>query len=117
MAKLSDFDEKLSAIEQAVETTAVEVGEIDKDVTWLKEQLTHTTEGLTPAQEFEVLQRLESLGVRVGAIRDAVTAVDDRTPPRAEPEPQPDPVVPVVPPVEEPEPAPADSAFESDVQA
>lgn len=103
MATLSEFDEKLSAIEKAVETTAVEVVEIDKDVTWLKEALTHTTEGLTVAQEFSVLQRLEALGTRVSAVRDAVTAVDGRTPPRAEPEPQPEPVV-----VPVPEPVPAD---------
>lgn len=91
MAKLSDFDEKLSAIEGVLDYTAGVVAEIDADVTWLKEQLTHTTEGLTPAQEFEVLQRLESLGNRVSGIRDTVDGVNGRTPPRAEPEPQQDP--------------------------
>lgn len=100
MATLSEFDEKLSAIEKAVETTAVEVVEIDKDVTWLKEQLTHTTEGLTVAQEFSVLQRLDALGARVAAVRDAVSAVDGRTP-EAPAEPQPEPEVPPVEPAGE----------------
>lgn len=104
MASLSDFDEKLSKIEAAVEVTATEVAAIDNDVTWLKEALTHTTEGLTVAQEFEVLQRLDALGTRVAAVRDAVTAVDARTP-EAPAEPQPDPQPTPVPVPEPPAPA------------